>query len=394
MGIVELLESVGLSGLLDIAFMSVVIYSILVWFKRTRAAFVVIGMSVIGTAYLFARQMDLMLTISVFQGFFAVIIIAVVIIFQEEIKHFLEQIASYNILTRFRGRTRPVEPARETQALLYATTALSEDKTGALIVVAGKDPLARHLEGGTELHGEISEPLLRSVFDTSSPSHDGAVIIAGGVLSKFSCYLPLSKNLEALRKMGSRHAAALGLAELTDALCIVVSEQKGTISIARNGNIRQIKNAEELKSVLDQFYHEIVPPPQSKRWRDFFRRNYKEKAIAVVATSFLWFFFVHESKIEYRTYVVPITLENVPTQFVATKTNPKEIEVTFSGPRRSFYFVDGERIKVQLKLFDAKKGVLRKAITPSNIDFPEGLTVQNIQPNSVAIEFEGTTNPE
>ena len=385
--IIEIIESVGVSGFLDILFMSVVIYSILVWFKRTKAAFVVIGMFIIGGAYLIARQLDLSLTISIFQGFFAIIIIAVLIIFQEEIKHFLEQIASHNFVMRFRGRRVSANPQNNVDAIVNTVGELAATKSGGLIVLRGKDPLIRHLAGGIDLRGELSEPLLTSIFGSNSPTHDGAVIIAGQTVTMFSAYLPLSKNTEKLWKLGTRHAAALGLAELTDALCIVVSEQRGTISVARNGEIRKLRDTGELKDILLQFYREIDPANVSSIWKDFFKRNYKEKAIAGVVTIFLWFFFVHESKVEFKTYLLPVNYDNVASDMVVQSIEPLEIEVTFSAPRRSFYFLNSKNLRVDVQLFDIRQGSVRKTITRSNILCPEALFVENIQPTTVTFHI-------
>ena len=103
------------------------------------------------------------------------------------------------------------------------------------LIAEGKDPIARHVMGGIELGGKISEPILKSIFDPHSPGHDGAVIVEHDQISLFAAHLPLSKDFQQLANVGTRHSAALGLAELSDALCIAVSEERGTISVARAG---------------------------------------------------------------------------------------------------------------------------------------------------------------
>ena len=104
-----------------------------------------------------------------------------------------------------------------------------------MIVLQGNDPLERHINGGTNLDGIVSEPLLESLFDPHSIGHDGAVIIDGNRVTKFGCHLPLSMNTSKYENIGLRHTAALGLAERSDAICIVVSEERGTISLAYHG---------------------------------------------------------------------------------------------------------------------------------------------------------------
>jgi diadenylate cyclase len=388
MKILDILGEVGISGFLDIIFMSVLIYSTLVWFKRTRAIFVVIGMFIVVVVYLLARQLDMTLTTSVFQGFFAIIIIAVVIIFQEEIKHFLEQLASHSVVGRFRGRKLLHMPRKEIEILVNTAKDLARDNIGALIVVRGQDPIVRHLDGGSNLGGEMSEAILRSIFNPYSPAHDGAVIIFGDQIAQFSTYLPLSKNLRKLQKTGTRHAAALGLSELTDALCVVVSEESSTISVARNGDIHQVKDVEELSSMLERFYEEIMPSAASKPWIEFFKRNYREKVIAIGATCLLWFFFVHEARIDHRTFVVPVDYADVPSQLIVDKVDPPEVEVTFAGSRRSFYFLDKDQFKISLRLANAKEGVLRRTISRTSIDVPDGLTLETILPNEVRVYLE------
>ena len=154
--LLHLVETMRLSELLDVAFMFLIIYSVLVWFKRTRAAFVITGMLIVGAAYFLARQLDLPLTTTVFQGFFAIILIASVIIFQEEIKHFFEQVATRSALRRLKIR-RPVEIQRtEIETLVRTLVACAQDRIGALIVVRGRDPVPgarERLPGGGRSRG-------------------------------------------------------------------------------------------------------------------------------------------------------------------------------------------------------------------------------------------------
>lgn len=383
----ELWTTIGVTGLVDILVMSLVIYSLLVWFKRTRAGFAALGLFMVGAAYLVARQLDLLLTTTMFQGFFAIILIAVVIIFQEEIKRFLEQLASRSFFRRRHHRRTLSRWQKRVDIIVNTMHSLSKDRIGALVVIRGKDPIVRHLNGGVDLNGELSEQLLETLFTPGAPTHDGAVIIEGDKITEFSCYLPLSKNLRKLQKAGTRHAAALGLSEVTDAFCIVVSEEKGTISVARDGDIAVLQDAEELRVRLEKFYKEIVPPLEAKPLRSFFRQNYREMVLAFLATLVLWFFFVHESKTDYRTYLLPVEIENLPSTLVAKRIEPQEIEVTFSGPRRMFFFLNEKTMKVSLKIFNGREGTYKRTITRSNIVYPDGLYVEYIQPQQVFVQL-------
>jgi len=380
-------NSIGLSDVLDILFMTAVIYSTLVWFRRTRGGFAVLGLFIFGAAYLIARQLDLTLTTTVFQGFFAIILIAVVILFQEEIKHFLEQLASRSILQgrKFRRQERPTR--KPVEALVNSVKRLVHEKTGALIVVRGKDPIERHLKNGVTVNGDLTEELIGSIFMPSSPGHDGAIVIEGDRVASFACYLPLSGNLRKLQRAGTRHAAALGLAELTDALCLVVSEERGTISVAQHGTITTLNDADALRSVLNLFYDEMHPASEIGLWKNFFKKSYKELVIALGATVTLWFFFVHEAKVDYRTYLLPVSYENAPAGMEVERIEPAEIEVTFSGQRRAFWFVGNDQLNVNVKLLPESRGTVRKTITRSEIVSPEGLTLESVEPNQVAVHL-------
>lgn len=386
------LKEIGIAGFIDILFMSLVIYSVLIWFKKTKAAFVLTGIIIMAGVYLVAREFDLTLTASVLQGFFAVILIVVVVIFQEELRHFFEKIAVWGLN---RKSQKPMELSRpEVETLVRTLNDFAHDKTGALIVIQGKDLVMRHLDGGVELHGKLSEALLKSIFDPHSSGHDGAVVIERDQVSRFSCQLPLSKDFKTLGQTGTRHAAALGLSELTDALCLVVSEERGTIVIARNGALQTVNDSETLSKVIKNFYQEISPSPVNKLWQEFFKKNSREKIIALVMTLALWFVLVYGSKLVYKTYTIPIEYSALPSGLIVEDIDPQEIEVSFSGPRRAFYFFSTKEIKVFLKLWNAKEGRRRIKISKSDLSFPQGIVLENLEPSVVRVNIADLVSTE
>lgn len=378
----------GLADFLDILFMMLIIYSLLVWLKRTRAVFVLMGILILGAIYLLARQFNLYLTTAIFQGFFAIILVAVVIIFQEELRHFLEQIAVW-ILNRRLVRPQTVRLSRpEVETLVRTLADLARERIGALIVIRGTSMLLRHLEGGVDLDGKLTEPLLKSLFDPHSIGHDGAAVIEGDRIVRFSCHLPLSKDISKLGSHGTRHAAALGLAELTDALCLVVSEEKGTIAAARAGNLQKVDSPEKLNVILEQFYQEISPRQTGSLWQEFLRKNSVEKILAFGLAAVLWFVFVWSSKQVYRTYLVPVQYTNVPPRLVVARVEPSSVSVTFRGQRRHFYFQDGDGIKLFLKDGAVKKGIRSVVVSASDFDLPKNISVVNIYPKNLKVQVE------
>ena len=381
----QLMIEVGVSGFVDIAIMALVIYGVLVWLERTRrAATVLTGILIVAGAYLVAQMFDLRLTVAVLNGFFAVILIALVVIFQEELRYLFEQVAL--IGRPFRKRSDAAGGAH-LEILARTLIVLARRRVGALVVVRGRDPLSRHVHGGEPLGGRLSEPLLESLFDPHSAGHDGALIVEGDVVERFGAHLPLSRNRAALEGLGTRHAAALGLSELVDALCIVVSEERGTISIARNGDLRVLGAAGRLRELLGKFEHEVAPAGTGA-WRAQLRRNSREKLIAVSLAVALWFVLVHESRIVYRTFRVPVKLAEGEEELTLRAVDPQEVDVTFSAPRKSLYLVDAEQILLTLRPWGLHAGRSTVPVTARDFDYPQNLVFEGVQPDHVVVELE------
>ncbi len=378
------LKNIGISGFIDIALMSILIYTLIVWFKRSKAVFVLIGLFIIGVFYNAAREFNLQLTAAVFQGFFTVILIAIIVIFQEEIKHLFERIALWS-LNRGLTRQQVLHLSRsEVEILVRAVKDLADEKIGALIILRGQDAIVRHINGGWDLNGELSEPVIKSLFDPHSMGHDGALIIDGNRILQFGCHLPLSKDLMKIPAGGTRHAAALGLSEVTDAFCIVVSEERGTISVAKDGEI-EVVDTEKLNLLLERFYDDIQPAGHTQTGWELLSRNWKEKVIAVAVTLGLWFFYVHEGRLTYRAYRVPVEYTNLPTNLTVSEIIPSDVEVTLSGPRRYFYFITSKRVRLILNMINQEEGFSIKSIQKSNLTYPEKLALEAVAPTKVKL---------
>src|SRR5262245_19282787 len=221
-----------ITDLLDVAIVAALVFAGIVWLRRSRARFAALGIGLVGALYLVVSRLDFELTAWILQGFLAVVVIVTVVVFQDDLRRLFERIAIVGL-----GRRLPEPPPGALEAIVRALSRLASLPIGALLVVPGREPLDRHLEGGVPLDGLVSEPLLLSLFDPGSPGHDGAILVEGERVTRFAVHLPLSTAREQLGAHGTRHAAALGLAERCDALCLVVSEERGTISAASEGRL-------------------------------------------------------------------------------------------------------------------------------------------------------------
>jgi uncharacterized protein (TIGR00159 family) len=381
------IKEIGVMGFLDILFMFLLLYTLFIAFKRTRAAFVLRGIFIVACVYLLTRQFNLIMTATVFEKFVTVIFIVLVVIFQEELRHFFEEIASWSLKRPDTlNKSRPLS-RDETQLFVKVLMELSRDKIGALIVIRGKNILVRHLDGEVPLNGQLSEPILKSIFDPHSIGHDGAVIIDGNWITHFAAHLPLSKNLENIRDRGTRHAAALGISEVTDALCLVVSEERGSISVARHGTIYTENNPDRVTTAIENFYEEIRPKKQVKAWEEFFKSNSREKVYAILLALGLWFVLVHGSKIVYRSYVIPVSYGELPSEWSIVDIDPKALEIRLKGPRTSFYLNIRDRIKVYPDI-KMQSGPQRIRVYEKNFVYPKSLNLDEYDPHYISVTLD------
>ncbi len=364
----------------DMAMVAALLWSVMVLLRRTRARVALIGLTILGVVYLFARQLGLQVTAGILQGFFAVLIIVVVVVFQEDLRRFFEQIGSWGL----RRRSRTLQTGM-TDLLVRTVAHLASTRTGALLVIPGTEDLERHVEGGVPLNGHLSEPLLLSVFDASSPGHDGAVILRGSEVERFAVHLPLSSNRAQLGQGGTRHAAALGLAERTDALCVVVSEERGKVSVASHGVLRTLQRPEELADELGRFLQEAGPEKPSEPLWHRIRGVWKEASASILFSALLWIMFVPGSSVTAVTLRVPVQVNNLPRGFVLDDVDPPEIEVTLEGRRRDAYLVNRAALGVRIDALLVKLGRRTFEISPANLEHPPTLTVVGVVPDRVRI---------
>lgn len=385
------LTDIGLTGCIDIAVVTLVIYAFLIAIKRTRrSGLIFVGILIVSLIYLLAQKLKLVLTVALLQGFFAIIVVVLVVIFQEDLRYFFERVGLWwreRSLPGYKRHARRL-PRREVEVLARTLGDLARARIGALVVLRGHDVIARHLDGGTEVEGHLSEPLLKSIFDPHSLGHDGAVIIEGDRIDRLGVHLPLSKDLDKLPRSGTRHAAALGLSERSDALCIVVSEERGTISFARRGNLRLVADVGELASALEAFYDEINPRIELRVWREIYSRNLREKLAALGLSVALWMVVVHRSQVVQRSFEIPVQYGLLGTNLVVKVVRPENITVSFSATRKEFDSVHPGDIKLVLQLWDVRKGRRQFRITSRELSYPANLDIDDIEPRQVTLEIE------
>jgi len=235
---------------LDIIIIAYLIYRLLLITMQTKAIQVVKGVGLILIAWRLAEFAGLSTVAWVIKYLLNAGTLVLVIIFQPEIRKALEHIGG----TKFLGKITTTSEIKQSDVvaneIVRACTNMSKKKIGALIIMERRTALGEVIESGTILKSEVTSQILESIFMPGTPLHDGAVVIRDGILLAAGCFLPLSERLDLDKNLGTRHRAALGISEQSDALVIVVSEETGTISVCQNGKMTRYVGAKALKDML------------------------------------------------------------------------------------------------------------------------------------------------
>jgi uncharacterized protein (TIGR00159 family) len=363
---------------LDVLVIAVLAFAALRLIRRTRARPALLGLAILGAVYVLARQLGLALTAALLQTFSAVIVLVLVVVFQNDLRRFFEQLGSW------RPGARPPAPhAASIDVLARAAARMASNRTGALLVIPGREPLERHLDGGIELRGRLSEPLLLSIFDTSSPGHDGAAVVREDRVERFAVHLPLSPNRTELAGAGTRHAAALGLSERCDALCIVVSEERGTISVASGGALRVLGSSSELAEVLRAHAggRGANEPGPRRSW------PWQEALAAVALAVGLWIVFVPGSAETQATVEAAVVVENLPEGWRIDAVEPPAVEVTLEGSRRALLLAPSDEVHVRVDALLVKLGRRTFDVDANAVHTPPGVTALRVQPHQVKLSL-------
>ena len=251
---------------IDILLVATVLYRVFVMFKETRAVQMLLGLGGLMVASFLARRFDLFSTSWLLDNFWSFWVLALIVVFQPELRRALTQLGQSRF---FQGVTAGV---REQQAHLMddvvkAADALASKRIGALLVLERSTGLRNYAELGVPLDALVSSDLLVSLFLPYSPLHDGAAFIRGDRIAAAGCFLPLSRNTQLGRNMGTRHRAGLGLAEETDAVVLIVSEEAGRISLAVDGQMESPLDLDALRRRLAELFSlEEAPLPRRTAW--------------------------------------------------------------------------------------------------------------------------------
>ena len=382
-GVLPNFSEIRLSEIVDVLIVAAMLWTGIIWLQVSRARMSLLGIAILGAFYVVVQQLGFQLTAWLLQGFFAVVVLILIIVFQEDLRRLFERIAIWGL-----RRQAPRHGEDEVDILVSCAARLAQQRTGAIIVMSGREPLDRHLEGGTTLQGQLSEALLLSLFETSSPGHDGAVILRGSEVVRFGAQLPLSNDWDRLGRAGTRHAASLGLAERTDAFCIVVSEERGLISTAEQGELTVMSSPEALASSLRGFIARRDPAEVRRRSRLSPRRvaqRTAEGAIAVIIAAGLWLMTVPGATVTQHTRPAAVVIDNLPEGYSLVSVDPPQLDVVVEARRRDLYLSGNQPLEAHVDALLVQLGRRTFQIAPEQISAPSGLSVTQVEPKQVRL---------
>lgn len=291
------IPSFGLNDIAEILIIVFILYKVISTLKNTRAWIILKGIIMLCVFYAIAYICSFNIIKMIFQGSIAIIAITLIVVFQQDIKKFLEQIGNKSIKQYFidwkKKSKKQEKPERLSDKTIDELTktlfALGETKTGSLIVIEKDIPLNDIIATGINVDAEVSSALLINIFEKNTPLHDGAVIIKNNRIASATCYLPLSNNPDISKSLGTRHRAGIGVTEAVDCLVLISSEETGKVSFVEDGKITRNVNQEKLKTALKKIkYYPAVELSLNPK-KHLLNHNFKLKMLAMILGLFAWF---------------------------------------------------------------------------------------------------------
>jgi uncharacterized protein (TIGR00159 family) len=379
--LIYLLTSLRWQDLVDIALVSYILFRFYVLFRGTNAFRVLIGMALLWFFQQMAVSLGLIVTSWVVQGIVTLGAFIIIVIFRNEIRSVLQARNLGSILWGISSKT----VLSVIEIIVQSVREMAQNHCGALLVFPGKEDLEEVIQSGIAWNGRISREMILSIFWPNNPVHDGAAIIRGDQVVQVSAILPLSRSDDIPSYYGTRHRAALGLAEVSDALVIAVSEERGDVVVARKSGLQVVKQKRRLEQILRE--HMGVA---ARRGRDARREKLQLVAAALFSVIFItgvWFS-VSRGGHTLVSLDVPVEYTNrdPAMQIVSTSVNTVSLELEGSGAL--IKSIKPDQVQVKLDLKQAKVGLNTFSITPKNISLPPGIILKGVTPSVVDVELD------
>jgi uncharacterized protein (TIGR00159 family) len=373
---------IRIQDLADILIMTFLLYQLYSWFRKTRAMQVLLGLGIVTLIYFATRYLDLYMTSWILQELGTVLIILIIVVFQAEIRQALYR---FSLLRNFFD---PHEKEQYSHFHLIAETLFrfADKRIGALLVFKRSESLADLMLNGVRLDCEITPQILEAIFTDGTPLHDGAVLVRDGRIELASCHLPLSSNSDIPQHYGTRHRAALGLSERTDAIVVVVSEERGEVLLADAGEFLKLGTSGDLVVALEQRVSQVREKTKLTLRQKLFSNLLPKSALLLVVTAFWALITTRQGQITVVT--APVRLHGVSDELVLVRSSHEEVEVqlkSFSSLTPAPAKLD---ISANIDLTGVKEGQATVRIKNSDFSLPSGMVVSSVTPSTLKIVTE------
>jgi uncharacterized protein (TIGR00159 family) len=366
---------------LDILILTYIFYRLYLWLRKKKALRMVIAMLALPFFYLIAQWIDLPLSVWGLQNLWPVILLVLVVIFQQEIR---EVLGNITLPSFFFGRPERLA-SKIVDKIVGTAFQMTNRRMGGLIVLQKGDDLDEFIHEKTLLDSEIDEDLLISIFHPQSPLHDGAVVIQGDRIRYAGSLLPSSQSSYLPKEWGTRHRAGVGITEVSDAECIIISEERGEVLFASKGKVGKKAREEDLKESLSGF----IPKSDKKKEKNWLKKIFGDvprKALFLVLVCLLWVFFIgiRQGEISFN---IPIEYYSIPPNLTISGEPPREINVRLKGSKRLLSLVKPDQIRVQVDLSNTRSGTNQILLSEKNMNTPSGTTVTSFNPRQIRLQL-------
>lgn len=332
----------------EIILIIILTYQIQKSLKNTRAWVIAKGIFILALVYLCSSILRLSVIETLFQGAISLSVLAAIILFEPEIKKFLEELGTKKPkdIIHWINTKEPLDNKRYSdktiKEILDACSVMSEAKTGALIIMEQDSILNEYISTGIEVNADITSQLLINIFEHNTPLHDGAVIIRKNKIISATCYLPLSDNSRINKNLGTRHRAGIGVSEVTDALVIIVSEETGQISFVKGGELKHGISLDILHNLLNSYQEKKLETDDKmdliKKKKEKLKNNFTSKILSVMFGIFIWVAIINsQDPLDTRKFVIPVEILNENALSDIGKTYEIEkgnnVDVNVTAPR-------------------------------------------------------------
>ena len=364
---------------LDILLISYILFRLYIILRGTRLFLVVMIIFALLIVQQIVATASMILTLTILQGIAALTAIGVLIVFRYEIRSLFQTKGVKDIL--WHVGTKPVDTPVE--IIAASVFQLTRKKIGALIVLPGRQPVDAAIQNSVTWNGQVSREMIESIFWPDNPVHDGAAVIRGNRIDRVAAILPLTERTDLPTRFGTRHRAALGLTERTDAIVIVVSEERGEVTLAHGGRIETVPDAKSLEKRLRRHTGMSGEGPQRVS-RD--RRSAAVAfALSLVVVSGVWYSYSLGFVRSLTTVDVPIEYSRGDSRMEIIESSTTSVKIQLSGSQQLINRLDPGQVKVRFDLSNAVAGRNSLTITEDAIILPPGASLKKVEPSSVDI---------